>query len=900
MKSEIPSSRFAALLAVPVALALIVEEVPRFVFASCSYYCQQAVFSVTAEPATIALNETSLLTGRNYSEPLCNCNWQIDSQPGGWQVVAGSNCTATLKPIGTYGNKGTIVVRCTSGQSCSKTVSVEAGVSTFRVQGSLNGGTSWTSNNLTIQGKPGEYVDVALRVAMTVTNALSQGWSYSVKHDKAAIIAGGGALDLLSVTTTGTHTDTVQDDDPPDFEATDIRQDAAMAVLGFAQGVAIDFDPTAFKLDTVLNFITVGACYRLRVPAAGSYQASFFLTGDIGDGQPPILSLITQPAGNNYPHLRGLTLTVYSHSSYTTPPGNCNATWATAADGLPGPSPPQGGAGGGGGGGGLLAPALTRRLPPVVVPEGESRDARITPDGRFVAFASRAPNLGFNPGNSFLHIYRFDRSDNSLLHVSKDTDGAAAAQDCFHPSISDDGTKIAFASFAMLDSAKDHQSLCDIYVRNLTVGQTRLLSVEPPPSGNAPQMDPSLLPGISGNGAFVLFTSQATNLDPQFSSANDVVYRVATLAGTPEFVSFVPDITDPEQPFDGDAATGDIPNEEPPVLTQDEIRGSTVGSVLDAGGDAGVFQARATEESVDPHVFLRDFTTGSPRTLAASESSGELFAKRPTISRDTSRLAYTFRGDDPSQREEIHFEDVMNGGSGFSIDVTLGGTTGSSVNGDSSLPMLSRDGRFITFTSTATNLVRAATGNAPDDNDAPDVFIANLEGGPWGVRRESVDSAGAETEDEKLSRNSDLAIVAGRSVVVFESDASNLIASDGNEVRDIFERTDDASNLVGFVRGDVDSNGTIDITDAVNTLGFLFLGMAEPACSDAADADDDGAISITDAIRILGFLFQGTGALPPPGPIQLNQANYLPSHCGLDPTPEDDLSCVTNSEQKCR
>jgi hypothetical protein len=103
------------------------------------------------------------------------------------------------------------------------------------------------------------------------------------------------------------------------------------------------------------------------------------------------------------------------------------------------------------------------------------------------------------------------------------------------------------------------------------------------------------------------------------------------------------------------------------------------------------------------------------------------------------------------------------------------------------------------------------------------------------------------------------------------------------------------------VRGDADSNGRIELTDAIRILGFLFLGGANPApaCFDSADSDDNGRLELTDAVRILGFLFLG-GTNPPPAPPTPRDASYLASDCGLDPREEmPDLGCVTQAA-RCR
>jgi hypothetical protein len=83
-----------------------------------------------------------------------------------------------------------------------------------------------------------------------------------------------------------------------------------------------------------------------------------------------------------------------------------------------------------------------------------------------------------------------------------------------------------------------------------------------------------------------------------------------------------------------------------------------------------------------------------------------------------------------------------------------------------------------------------------------------------------------------------------------------------------------------FLRGNSNGDVAVDISDAVYTLAFLFLGGPSPSCRDAADANDDGAIDISDAVYTLAFLFLGGPAPPPPGPT-------VP---GPDPT-EDALPC---------
>lgn len=113
-------------------------------------------------------------------------------------------------------------------------------------------------------------------------------------------------------------------------------------------------------------------------------------------------------------------------------------------------------------------------------------------------------------------------------------------------------------------------------------------------------------------------------------------------------------------------------------------------------------------------------------------------------------------------------------------------------------------------------------------------------------------------------------LIAGGRTITAET-ASSFIFSDG-----VMRIVPDA---VPFLRGDVNTDGKVDMSDAISTLSFLFLGGVSPPCMDAADADDSGGVNMTDAIFTLGFLFQGMQPIPSPFPSP-----------GVDPT-EDGLSC---------
>lgn len=63
---------------------------------------------------------------------------------------------------------------------------------------------------------------------------------------------------------------------------------------------------------------------------------------------------------------------------------------------------------------------------------------------------------------------------------------------------------------------------------------------------------------------------------------------------------------------------------------------------------------------------------------------------------------------------------------------------------------------------------------------------------------------------------------------------------------------------VPVVRGDVDQDGSCNLSDAIKLLGYLFQG--DSLCMDAADLDDGGSVNMGDAISLLNALF---GVAPP-------------------------------------
>ena len=74
-----------------------------------------------------------------------------------------------------------------------------------------------------------------------------------------------------------------------------------------------------------------------------------------------------------------------------------------------------------------------------------------------------------------------------------------------------------------------------------------------------------------------------------------------------------------------------------------------------------------------------------------------------------------------------------------------------------------------------------------------------------------------------------------------------------------------------FIRGDANTSGTLEFTDAIFMLQFLTGVSAQPECLDAVDVTDDQALNLVDPIALLRYLF--LNEMPPAAPFPT---------CGID------------------
>ncbi|HVL68544.1 MAG TPA: PxKF domain-containing protein [Vicinamibacterales bacterium] len=141
-------------------------------------------------------------------------------------------------------------------------------------------------------------------------------------------------------------------------------------------------------------------------------------------------------------------------------------------------------------------------------PNNDLWDPEISADGRYVAFWSSATNLAVGDADTFRDVFVHDRQSGITTVASVRSGGSKTTGTSMRPSISADGRHVAFESTGVL-VPEDTNNHWDIYVHDLSTGTTVRASAAAGVQANGMCHGASL----SGDGRFVAFASDATNLD---------------------------------------------------------------------------------------------------------------------------------------------------------------------------------------------------------------------------------------------------------------------------------------------------------------------------------------------------------------------------------------------------
>ena len=303
-----------------------------------------------------------------------------------------------------------------------------------------------------------------------------------------------------------------------------------------------------------------------------------------------------------------------------------------------------------------------------------------------------------------------------ITRVSVDSTGAQANDYSRFPSISGDGRFVAFESEASNLIAGETNGVGGVFVHDLQTGETTRVSVD---SSGAQADNGSGAAAISSDGRFVAFYSYASNL---------------VLGDTNEMVD---------------------------VFVHDRQTGATTRVSVDSSG------AEANGNSVD--VYFAVAISGDGRYVVFQSEASNLVAG------------------DTNGADDIFVHDRQTGAtSRVSVD-----SSGAEANAGSRAPAISSNGRYVTFSSGATNLV------AGDTNGKTDVFVHDLQTGQTTLA--SVSSTGQQADGGGNSPD----ISGDGRYVVFISKSNNLApgAEDYQELVYVHDRQTGQTTLASVYTG---------------------------------------------------------------------------------------------------
>ena len=206
-------------------------------------------------------------------------------------------------------------------------------------------------------------------------------------------------------------------------------------------------------------------------------------------------------------------------------------------------------------------------------------------------------------------------------------------------------------------------------------------------------------------------------------------------------------------------------------------------------------------------------TTRVSVSSAGVEGNNE--SNYPALSNDGRYVAFSsdasnLVANDTNALEDVFVHDYQTGQT-QRISVSSGGQEG---NGESGSPAISSTGRYIAFSSFASNLVSG------DTNNGSDIFVMDRDTGV--IQRVSVSSSEAQT----AGGSHDPAISSNGRYIAFYSGAGDLVASDTNDKFDVFVRDTVAGETwlvsvsTGGAQGNHDSWGKVSISGDGRRVGF--------------------------------------------------------------------------------
>lgn len=463
-----------------------------------------------------------------------------------------------------------------------------------------------------------------------------------------------------------------------------------------------------------------------------------------------------------------------------------------------------------------------------------SGDPFINGDGRYVLFDSSATNLVANDSNGSADVFLRDILSQTTERVSIANNEIEAQGSSYASGISSDARYALFESSAsnLLGAGVDTNNNSDLFMRDRTLETTSRVNL----SWNGSQANNRPYDGrMSPDAAYVVFSSMATNLvQDDVNGIMDIFLRDRNL-GLTELVT----ITDQgAQITRGSCRFPSLSN-----------NGRIVAFVC--SGTADELVSGDTNGKSDIFVRNRLGATTARVSVSSSGEEGDGDSSFPFISGDARYVAFQsyatnlVAGDTNARADIFVFDRRTNIIRRVSVN-----SNGEQANGDSIFPVMTSDGRYVTFYSLATNLVPGARKYVGNYN----VYVHDTQKGVTSL----VNTSSEGEEDNSVYDNEIMApaISSTASHIAYSSQGSTLVNDDTNSFWDVFltidECLNDPAKIIPGICGcgvsdlDTDQDGIADCDDSCpDDLSKTSAGICGCSVPDI-DSDGNGAVDCLD------------------------------------------------------
>ena len=423
-----------------------------------------------------------------------------------------------------------------------------------------------------------------------------------------------------------------------------------------------------------------------------------------------------------------------------------------------------------------------------------SFEPAISSSGRYSAFVSRDPGLVPGDTNGVFDVFVRDRFGETTERASvgplnQQSNGASR-----NPALSANGRWVAFDSFGSNLVPGDIEGQKDVFRYDSASGLATRASVSK--SGRGGNND-SQWPSISGDGAVVAFESLATNLIPNDTNGHQDIFVWDSELGVMNRVSVSSD------GVEANAASSDA------NISEDGrwVSFHSPATNLIDGDTNGVSD-----------VFVHDLLVGTTERVSIGAGGVEPnnVCAQADISGDGNRVVFGSVATNlvPGDTNGVRDIFVRDRAAGTTIRVSVE-SGGGEANSSSNAPVISADGDYVAFYSSASNLV------PDDDNGWRDIFVHHIPSGM--TTRASVSTSGSQGNADSDGR---LDISKRAAAVAFSSQASTLITGDTNQQMDVFVRAC-GSPAIAYCTAGVSSGGcavqlnAVGFPSSTNSSGFV-------------------------------------------------------------------------------